>query len=277
VDTNIWRVEVPSSGVKRAEAVKVFSSTFVDNEPAYSPDGRQIAFMSGRSGSWEIWVADSDGSNPEKLTSFEGPVATHPRWSPDGQRIAFYGDASGNRDIYVIRKDGSELKRLTSDPSSDTNPGWSADSKWVYFLSRRRNRGEIWKVPADGGEAVSVPGVHGGSAMESPDGKFLYYSRDYGVWRIPTSGGAEAQVIDSLHTAGGWVAVNEGVYFISKPDEKSVSYIRFKDVTSGSVRTIAPIEHQVWYGFTVSPDRRSFLYSQADNYGSDLMLVENFR
>jgi Tol biopolymer transport system component len=222
-------------------------------------------------------VADSDGSNPEKLTSFEGPVATHPRWSPDGQRIAFYGDASGNRDIYVIRKDGSELKRLTSDPSSDTNPGWSADSKWVYFLSRRRNRGEIWKVPADGGEAVSVPGVHGGSAMESPDGKFLYYSRDYGVWRIPTSGGAEAQVIDSLHTAGGWVAVNEGVYFISKPDEKSVSYIRFKDVTSGSVRTIAPIEHQVWYGFTVSPDRRSFLYSQADNYGSDLMLVENFR
>jgi hypothetical protein len=114
--------------------------------------------------------------------------------------------------------------------------------------------------------------------MESPDGKFLYYRGDSSVWRVPTSGGSKTQVIDSLYAqGGGWVAVNEGVYFISKPNEKGVSFIRFEDVATGSVRTIAPIEHQVWYGFTVSPDQRNSLYSQADNYGSDLMLVENFR
>ena len=72
------------------------------------------------------------------------------------------------------------------------------------------------------------------------------------------------------------MALNDGIYFISKPDEKGVSYIRFKDFGTGSVRTIAPIARQVSWGFTVSPDRRSFLYSQADDYGSDLMLVENF-
>jgi Tol biopolymer transport system component len=281
VDQNIWRVEVPSSVGKPGQAMKVFSSTFIDSEPTYSPDGRQIAFMSGRSGSREIWVTDSDGSNPEKLTSLEGPVTHRPRWSPDGQRITFYSDAGGNRDVYVMRKDGSELKRLTTHPSTDTNPGWSADSKWIYFQSDRRNRGEIWKVSVDGGEAVTVSGVRGSAPVESPDGKFLYYDQGWpenkDVWRTPTSGGRQTQVIDSLHAEGGWVAVNDGIYFISKPDEKGVSYMRFKDLNTGVIRTIAPIERQVWWGFTVSPDRRSFLYSQADDYGSDLMLVENFR
>jgi serine/threonine protein kinase/WD40 repeat protein len=281
VDPNIWRVEVPTSGERAGQATKVWSSTFVDTEPAYSPDGSQVAFMSGRSGSWEIWVTDSEGSNPEKLTSFGGPVTHRPRWSPDGQRITFYSDANGNRDVYVMRKDGSELKRLTEHPSVDTNPGWSDDGKWIYFVSDRRNEREVWKVPVEGGEAVAVFGVQGGTAAESPDGQFLYYAKgspdNHTIWRIPTTGGAETQVIESLHPQGGWVAFNDRIYFISKPDEHGASYIRFKDLASGSIRTIAPIEHQVWWGFTVSPDRRSFLYSQVDNYGSDLMLVENFR
>jgi len=189
--------------------------------------------MSGRSGSWEIWIADNDGSNLEKLTSLEGPLTNRPRWSPDGQRIVFYSDASGNRDVYVMRKDGSELKRLTTDPSMDTNPGWSANGKWIYFSSDRRDKHQIWKVRVDGGEAVPVSGVHGGSATESPDGKFLYYDRNSGVWRVPTNGGAETQVIDSIHAEGGWVPLNDGIYFISMPDEKGVSYLRFKDFSAG--------------------------------------------
>jgi Tol biopolymer transport system component len=118
--------------------------------------------------------------------------------------------------------------------------------------------------------------------VESPDGKFLYYDKgwpeNYTVWRVPTNGGMETQVVDTLQSeGGGWVAVNDGVYFISTPDEKGVSYIRFKDLATGSVRTIAPIKGQPSWGFAVSPDRLSFLYCQSDESGSDLMLVENFR
>jgi Tol biopolymer transport system component len=181
-----------------------------------------------------------------------------------------------------MHKDGSGLKRLTMGPPSQTNPGWSADGKWIYFQSRSEGDGSIWKVPVEGGKAVLVLGVRGGSAVESPDGKFLYYDggwpTDYSVWRRPTGGGKEIKVVDSLHPqAFAWVALNDGVYFISKADEKGASHIRFKDVTTGSVRTIAPIERQVSQGLTVSPNRRSLLYSQVDESGSDLMLVENFR
>ena len=73
------------------------------------------------------------------------------------------------------------------------------------------------------------------------------------------------------------MVVDEGIYFISKPNEKGVSHIRFKDFATGSVRTIAPIKGKPYWGLTVSPDRRTFLYAQSDESGSDLMLVENFR
>jgi len=176
-----------------------------------------------------------------------------------------------------MRKDGSQLKRLTTGVSNDTNPGWSADGRWIYFWSDRSTQNQVWKVPVEGGEAVPMPGVRGIGAVESPDGKFLYYERG-GIRRAPVTGGAETEVIDSLPPeGGGWVAVNDGIYFTSRLDEKGVSYIRFKNLTTGSIRTIAPIKGRIWHGLTVSPDRRSFLYTQADNYGSDLMLVENFR
>ena len=113
------------------------------------------------------------------------------------------------------------------------------------------------------------------------DGKFLYYDKgwpsNYSIWRVPTSGGTETQVVDSVHPEGGWVVLGKGIYFISKPDEKGLSLIRFKDLDTGSIRTIAPIEGRVHWGFAVSPDQRTFLYSQFDDAGSDLMLVENFR
>jgi Tol biopolymer transport system component len=190
----------------------------------------------------------------------------------------FFSNASGNRDIYVVRADASGLpKRLTTDPSIDGDPDWSADGKSIYFASDRSGQQAIWKVPAHGGEAVPVPHIDGGLAVESPDGKFLYYARTGKLWRVPIGGAEGTLVVDSLHPEGGLVVTNEGIYFISIPDEKGVSHIRFKDLGKRETRTIAPIKGRVFYGLTVSPDRRSFLYTQSDETGSDLMLVENFR
>jgi Tol biopolymer transport system component len=193
----------------------------------------------------------------------------------------FYSDARSSRDIYVIDAEGGGVRQLTDHPSIDTNPGWSADGNWVYFQSDRSGHRRIWKVPAAGGDAVPVGDISESSPVESPDGKFLYYDKGwpdtYGIWRIPTSGGAETQFVDRLHPTGGWVVFADGIYYISKPNEKGVSYIRFKDFATSSDRSIVPIEGRVWWGLSVSPDRRTFLYTSSDESGSDLMLVENFR
>ena len=136
-------------------------------------------------------------------------------------------------------------------------------------------------MPVGGGEAVPLH-IHGGQAVESPDGKFLYYDKggpdNYAIWRVSTSGGKETLVADSIHFTGGHVIVDQGMYFISKPDERDVSSIRFKDFASGSIRTIVPLKGGVLWGLAVSPDQQTLLYTQAGGSGDwHLMLVENFR
>ena len=280
-DTNIWQVEDPHSSAKSQDAKKFIASTQGEIEPRFSPDGKKIAFASHRSGSMEIWVCHADGSHLVQLTSFGGASTNRPRWSPDGQLLVFYSDAKGSRDIYLIRVDGGVPKQQVTHPSTDSNPSWSADGKWIYFTSNRSGQQELWKISVEGGEAVRVKDIPGGGVVESPDGKFLYYAKglpnQLSLWRVPANGDKESKVVDSLHHPGGHVVVDQGIYYISHPDAEGVSHIQFKDLTTGSIRTIAPIRRPVWWGLSVSPDRRNILYAQFDESGSDLMLVENFR
>jgi eukaryotic-like serine/threonine-protein kinase len=143
--------------------------------PQYSPNGKQIAFDSDRSGVHGIWVCAADGSNATELLSPVGAVAGTARWSPDGQRVAFDFNPEENTDIYVIRASGGKPIRLTNDPARDEAPSWSRDGKWVYFASLRTGRWETWKVSATAGEAVQVTRSGGDTAFESPDGHFVYY------------------------------------------------------------------------------------------------------
>src|SRR5262249_52155080 len=97
LDTNIWSTDAASPNSRR-----VIASTRLDADPQFSPDGQRLAFTSDRSGTRQIWVGDSDGSNQVQLTSFSSGFANAPRWSPDGQRIVFAAIIDNNRDIYVI-------------------------------------------------------------------------------------------------------------------------------------------------------------------------------
>jgi TolB protein len=85
----------------------------VDRLPAWSPDGRQIAFESDRDGESRIYVMGADGSNPVRLTSPPGKDS-HPSWSPDGKQIAFHRTVLGHGQVYVINADGGNVRRLTS-------------------------------------------------------------------------------------------------------------------------------------------------------------------
>src|SRR5207244_2144668 len=136
-DLNIWRVPGPSALGRRDRPVKLIASTREDGEPQISPDGRKIVFASTRSGSSEIWIADSDGNNPVQLTSLRGPPAGSPRWSPDSRWIVFDAPVAGKVDIFVIGADGGAPRRLTSGAFNAVRPSWSSDGRWVYFGSNR--------------------------------------------------------------------------------------------------------------------------------------------
>jgi Tol biopolymer transport system component len=279
-DMNIWRLEVSGPGGRRNSPTRLISSTQWEVGPAYSPDGKRIVFASDRTGSWELWVSDSDGSNPKQLTS---SFAGSPRWSPDGRQIAFDARPSDNYDIYVISAEGGSPRRLTTEESEDVVPSWSRDGRWIYFSSNRSGSMQIWRMPAEGGEAVQVTRQGGFEGSESSDGKFLYYAKRNapGLWKVPTGGGEETPVLD-LHKAGYWrywALTDKGIYFATA-ETSSRPAIEFFSFATGQVTQIATLEKPIvqWYrGLAVSPDGRWILCAQLDQSGSDIILVENFR
>ena len=112
-------------------------------QPAWSPDGKQVAFQSYRGGGWHIWTVAPDGSRLTQATS--GPFDDRePHWSPDGRSIAFSSDRSGNYDIWKIDLASRKLEQLTRDPANDYNPGWSPDGKSIAFASERSAGRGVW-------------------------------------------------------------------------------------------------------------------------------------
>jgi Tol biopolymer transport system component len=90
--------------------------------PAWSPDGRKLAFVSRRDGNSEIYVMNSDGSAQENLTR-QPANDSHPSWSPDGRKIAFVSRRDGNSEIYVMNADGSGLRNVTRTPFERSRSG----------------------------------------------------------------------------------------------------------------------------------------------------------
>jgi Tol biopolymer transport system component len=279
INTNIWRVDAPS----HRNAVRLISSTWSERWPAYSPDGQRIAFLSTRSGTPEIWICNSDGSNPVQMTWFGGPLLPGPRWSPDGENIAFTASPGENLDVYVLGASAGVARRLTTDPGPDRWPCWSREGRWICFSSGRSGSHQIWRMPAAGGAATQLTpnGVDRDLPQQSPDGKFVYYMKgwpsDCTVWMMPVGGGEEVRVLDSVDLDGQWAVGAKGIYFVAAAGGEDRRDISLYVPATGKTRKTLTVDGVIGEYIAVSPDGRSILYPHFDQAGSDLMLVENFR
>ena len=282
--SNIWRINLKNEGHSLGPPVSVISvrgARGANWRPSFSPDGKKIAFESDRLGYSDIWQCESDGSNCVQLTSLHGTAGTA-RWSPDGHSIAFEFQSQHYYEIYVVEVPGGRPRLVPTFPGADNGaPNWSRDGQWIYFYSKHeKGPFQLWKVPFKGGSPVQVTRNGGVYAIESDDGRFLYYSKleQPGIWKMPLNGGEETRVLDQPGAWFNWALAQTGIYLLNESAEPN-GRIEFFDFATRETTPVFRLQKPVLGpgGLALSPDGSSLLYGQNEFLDSYIMLVKNFR
>jgi Tol biopolymer transport system component len=278
-NSNVWRAERPGGRNGFGSPRLLVASSRQSFCAHYSPDGKKIAFISDRSGSFEVWVSKSDGLEPVQITDFRGPMVGSPRWSPDGRWIAFDARRDGHAAIFIVSAAGGAPRQLEQNSFEERMPSWSRDGKWIYFCSNRGGTVQLWKAPETAGPAVRVSRRIAFTSSESADGRTVYFtSLGAGLWQVPAEGGEESPVpeLSNFHS-GLYFAVSKlGIYFVDQEISRTIVFLSF---ATRRVEPVAHIERPMVIdtsSLDVSADEREIIYSQLDAGGSDVMLARNW-
>ena len=155
--------------------------------PAWSPDSRQLAYVSFEGNKSSIFVQTLRTGNRFKVSSKPG-INGAPSFSPDGRKLVVtLGGVDGNLDIHVLDINSRETTRLTTHRAIDTEGTWSPDGRYIYFTSDRSGGPQVYRVSARGGtpERVTFEGSYNARPRLSPDGKRMaVVHNDRGNFRI---------------------------------------------------------------------------------------------
>jgi TolB protein len=161
--------------------------------PAWSPDGRQLAYVSFEKGNSAIYLQDVATGSRELISSGTG-INGAPSFSPDGSRMALTLSRTGNPEIFVRDMATGRTSQITQHWSIDTEPVWSPDGRYLYFTSDRGGRPQIYRVPPTGGtpQRVTLVGDYNARASVAPNGRKIAVAQGKGneyriaVWDIET-------------------------------------------------------------------------------------------
>jgi Tol biopolymer transport system component len=180
-DGEIWTMS--AAGANPHDLVN--DPAFSDWGPAWSPDGRRIAFASNRRVGLVLWLMDADGGHQLILTTVHGE---YPTWSPDGTQLAYSGGTY--YDIRVVGADGSNDRPITGSPAYDMGPAWSPDGSWIAYHTQadaypdlgEAGMGpemEIHLIRPDGSDdhRITDDDIEDSFPAWSPDGRFLMWAR----------------------------------------------------------------------------------------------------
>ncbi len=235
-----------------------------DFAAAFSPDGKKIAFQSGRLGNGDhIFAANADGSGVVQLTGNDVTFAATPDWSPDGKWLTFSTQRDdGGFDIAVMESSGGPARRLTA--GNDNNqPVFSHDGRRVWFTSTRTGRSEIWSVAFEGGPETQFTSEGRMTARVSTDGRTVYYQDFSGnLYARQLAGGPERRIATDLAGRSAFTVVRDGIYLVRADKQGSNGVLYFADLAGQSGRVVSDLPgYWTAGGPSVSPDRRTILYS----------------
>jgi TolB protein len=170
--------------------------------PAWSPDGRELAYVSFEQQKAVIWVQDVASGRRRKIADFRGSNSA-PAFSLDGQNLAVTLSRDGGSQLFMIGRNGDNARRLTTSSAIDTEPVFAPDGR-IYFVSDRGGGPQVYRMPAGGGtpERVTFSGSYNVSPTISADGRYIaYISQQGNSFRLQVqdlvSGGTPRSITDT--------------------------------------------------------------------------------
>ncbi|MBE0549632.1 MAG: Tol-Pal system protein TolB [Rubrivivax sp.] len=170
--------------------------------PAWSPSGKQLAYVSFETQKAVVWVQDLSSGERRMVANFRGSNSA-PAWSPDGQRLAVTLSQDGPSQLYTLPAAGGTPVRLTRSSAIDTEAVYAPDGRHIYFVSDRGGGPQIYRTAATGGavERITFDGNYNISPAVSPDGRLLaYVTRRGGAFKLMTlelAGGTPQALTDT--------------------------------------------------------------------------------
>jgi Tol biopolymer transport system component/DNA-binding winged helix-turn-helix (wHTH) protein len=249
----------------------VVSTPAFDCDPALSPDGTQIAFVSDRDGNFEIYIQNLDGSELRRLT--EHPAHdSFPAFSPDGTQIAFNSDRENdNFNVYLMNLDGTGLRALTDQKSNETiSPGcWSSDGTTLYLLSDQNGTDNIFSMAVEPFAPVQILADATRDlrlANYSPDGRKLLYEMS-----AETSGEIMIADVETKRSTSLLKTDTSGTFPAFSPDGASIV---FQDRIGGNMEIfIMQSDGSGMRNLTINPARDTMPAWSPD--GSHIVFTSN--
>lgn len=228
---SIWTL--PASGGVAKRITDVFNDA---RQPAWSPDGRWIAFFAYRDGGYDLWEIAPDGTHQHKLTV--GPFDDRePAWSHDGTRIAFASDRGNplgsSYNIWILDVVTGDIRRVTNDPSENRMPSWSPDDSEIAFSSTRDEAHAVWAVRLSDGTERKLASSEGTVEAPSwgPGGRIVYHVGPDPKSELDVDGKTLTGSENAFSFRVSWASSSE-FYYVS--DGK----IRERSVDGGDAQTI---------------------------------------
>lgn len=171
-DSRLYRLMLADQDGAREQLLTESSQPLMS--PTWSPDGKQVAYVSFETGRPAIFSQELSTGQRKQLTNFRG-INGAPAWSPDGKKMAMSLSKDGNPEIYVMDMESGEFERITNHFSIDTEPNWTPDGKSLVFTSDRGGRPQIYQVSLETSKTkrLTFEGDYNARPRLSKDGRYL--------------------------------------------------------------------------------------------------------
>lgn len=269
-DVNIW-----AYAMDKHEAKPWRSTSELDLNPSYSPDGSRVAFTTNRNGSFELWTSNADGTEAKAISDFQGEYINTPRWSPDGKRIVFQGYMNGQADIFILNAEGGIAENLTNSDFAEHTPVFAVDGESLFYSTDRSGDWEVWQLNLTDNTREQVTTAGGYAPQSGSTGDRVFYvKKDLpGVWSVNLNNGLEVTEIEGFNqnNYGAFSITESGIFFLNTAN-RTLEFMDFRTRTQKPLtrtKRIPRMGISLSYNATVN----TLLFSQVDHSDADIMML----